>query len=888
MATEMLINTEEGHECRIAITKNGRLEELYVERASSASHVGNVYKGKITNVESSIQAAFVDFGLGKNGFLHISDINPTYFPKGQRSTEAVGRKRPQRDRPPIQECLRRGQEVVVQLTKEGIGTKGPTLTTYLSIPGRMLVMMPGMTRLGVSRKVDDEDARAQAKKALAELKIPNDMGFIVRTAGLNKSKRELSRDLNYLLRLWKNIKKEIKNTKAPVEIYQESDLVTRTIRDIYNSDIDRIICDHYPSARKVKQFLDVAMPRTKHVIEVYTGRAGLYHEFGVEEEIERIYSRKVEMASGGSLVIDQTEAMVAIDVNSGRFRKHSNAETTALKINQEAAAEIARQLRLRDLGGLILIDFIDMREDKNRRKVERALRDNIKDDRAKTKVLKMSAFGIIEMTRQRVGPGLKRSIYSPCQRCGGTGLIKSDESQALHAIRLIQRAVTNDAVAQIELAVLPSVAVQLANHQRTQLTELEQETGKRILIRADEEVGDEPVITCKNQRGSVVAWEHELKDKGSGKAKPPTVNIENYSPDADEKAAARQQAAEVPDPPAADTEADSDQEQPKPKSKRRRGGRRRKKSSKDDGGSGDKTSQGSDDKGSKDSGDGSGRKDSGKGDSNKDQDTSNSSDGKGGSDGSSASRSSDDSEDASQSKSKRRRRGRRGGRKHRRKSSGDSDSSNKGSDSKSDQDGNRSQDPSQGKPREDKPGRSDGGGKGSSRPSGSDASSQDKGKGGPSGGDGDGSKGSGGGKQSKSRDEIPWYKGGTARSILKRDDDGDDGSGGDGSEGGSDSGGSGSGGQADSGDADQKPAKPARKRSRRKSASKSAKSSDAETSDKGDTSDAGSSGGAPDDSGKSKDAPAKKKAIRRRKSTKKAAKKPEGDSDNKAEASAEN
>ncbi len=268
MPKEMLINTVEGQECRIAIVADGQLEELYIERVSSASHVGNIYKGRITNVEPSIQAAFVDFGLVKNGFLHISDVNPSYFPRNRRTAgEAVGRKKAHRDRPPIQECLRRGQEVIVQLTKEGIGTKGPTMTTYLSIPGRLLVMMPGMSRLGVSRKIEDDEARNKARAILADLKPPQDIGFIVRTAAIERPKREFQRDLNYLLRLWKSVKQRIQASRSPAEIYQESNLVTRTIRNVYNTDIERIICDNQDVAVKVKEFLDVALPRTRNLIE---------------------------------------------------------------------------------------------------------------------------------------------------------------------------------------------------------------------------------------------------------------------------------------------------------------------------------------------------------------------------------------------------------------------------------------------------------------------------------------------------------------------------------------------------------------------------------------------------------------------------------------------
>jgi len=526
MTKEMLINAVEPQECRIAILTDGLLEELYVERASSASYVGNIYKGRVTNVESAIQAAFVDFGGPKNGFLHISDLIAQYFPKGQKFSEPLGRKRSRKSRPPIQDCLRRGQELVVQITKEGIGTKGPTLTTYLSIPGRLLVMMPGMNRLGISRKLEDQEVRAKAQAVLAELSFPEGMGFILRTAGAHRGKRDMQSDLNYLLRLWKAVEKRIETSKAPAEIYQESDLVTRTIRDIYNTDIDRIICDSEPVARKVKEFLDVAIPRGRNTIELYVGTEGLFHEYGLEAEIEKIYSRRVELPSGGSLVIDQTEALVAIDINSGRFREHTDAETTAVKINTEAAAEIGRQLRVRDMGGVIIIDFIDMALAKNRHAVEKALRDALKPDRAKTKFLRMSSFGIAEMTRQRVRPALKESIYTPCAYCGGAGLIKSPESLALQVMRNLKRAVSSSSVAHIEVVVTPPVAHHLSNQMRREINRLEVETGKAIIIRADADLNGEQVrITCTNHRGSAIAWEQAPAPQAH-KPKLPTVNID--------------------------------------------------------------------------------------------------------------------------------------------------------------------------------------------------------------------------------------------------------------------------------------------------------------------------------------------------------------------------
>jgi len=570
MSREMLINTLEGHECRIAIVDDGRLHELYIERSSNASHVGNIYKGRVTNVEAGIQAAFVDFGLGKNGFLHMSDVHPQYFPRAKASaTESVGQKRSFRHRPPIQECLKRGQEVIVQMIKEGIGTKGPTLTSYISIPGRMLVMMPAMTKLGVSRKIEDDDSRAKARDLLAELDLPSDMGFIVRTAAIGRPKRELDRDLKYLKRLWENVQKVNKKVQAPAELYQESDLVTRTLRDIYNSDIKRIVCDHVDDAKAVKEFLRMAMPRGKHSVDVYTGKTGLFHDYGLEREIERMYARRVALPSGGSLVIDQAEALVAIDINSGKMRSHKDAETTALKTDVEAAEEIARQLRIRDLGGVIVIDFIDLRDERHIREVEGTLRDAIKDDRAKTKVGRMSQFGIVEMTRQRMRPSLKESITRTCSHCDGAGVVKSEESQTIQIIRLLQRICAIDDVATIQVTVNPEAAHHLGNIHRKQLVDLEMATGREIVVRSQPDLtGDEMTIICTNQRGSQVSWD---TPEPTPTKKKPSVKVKVAAVPLDEAAAPQ------PDKPADEPAVEGEGEEvKKPKRKRRRSSKKAK------------------------------------------------------------------------------------------------------------------------------------------------------------------------------------------------------------------------------------------------------------------------------------------------------------------------
>ena len=585
MAKEMLINTVEGQECRISVVNDGCLEELYIERSSAVSHVGNIYKGRVTNVESAIQAAFIDYGEPKNGFLHISDIHPDYFPKSRQSAEPVGRRRAHYDRPPIQDCLRRGQEVVVQMTKEGIGTKGPTMTTYLSIPGRLLVMMPGMSRLGVSRKIEDEELRSHARKILSEVKVPEGMGFIVRTAGAGKGKTDIQRDMNYLLRLWKAVTKQIKTAKAPAEIYRESDLVTRTIRDVYTNDIERVICDSEAVEKRVLDFLSVAVPRSKHTVELYTGTEGLYHDHGLEEELEKVYSRHVELPSGGSIVIDQTEALVAIDVNSGRSRQHSDAEMTAFRTNHEAAELIARQLRLRDLGGLVVIDFIDMRAEKNRRAIDRAFREAVKPDRAKTKILRINQFGLVEMTRQRLGPSLKSGAYRRCEACEGLGVIKSEESQALQVLRSLQRACAEEDVAHILVRATPSVAHHVNNYHRALIADIEADAGKTIIVQADPTLsGEECQITCTNARGSEIMAppQQPAKKKRSGKSG--RKKGSDKKDQTDEAAEARNEVRSERVTEAAETEDEQAEngEGGKKKARRRRGGRKRKRDRKDD------------------------------------------------------------------------------------------------------------------------------------------------------------------------------------------------------------------------------------------------------------------------------------------------------------------
>ena len=552
MKQEMLINVAQAEECRIAIVEDGLLEELYIERTNQDNYVGNIYKGKVVNLEPSIQAAFVDFGVGRNGFLHISDIEPQYYRQGgfdpnepidggRSYTREVDmgdseepelddnggepeidddddaprqqQRRPRRPRPgarprikpPIQDILRRGDELLVQVIKEGIGTKGPTLSTYISIPGRYLVLMPALGRVGVSRKIEDEEARRKLRDIMLELNPPKGVGFIVRTAGVDRTKRELSRDLAYLLRLWKVIVRRIKKTPGPCDIYEESDMIIRTIRDIFTGEVDAIHIDEPQAYERAKEFLQMVMPRYVSRLHLYEGREPLFHRYRLDEEISKIHQRKVPLRHGGSIVIDQTEALVAIDVNSGNFRADDSAEETAYQMNIHAAKEIARQLRLRDLGGVVVNDFIDMRKERHRRGVERALRDAVRRDRARTKILRTSPFGLIEMTRQRIRPSLKRSVYRDCPGCTGSGVVKTAESMAIEVVRMLILASHHPDACKISVTVADEVATYLNNKKRRELSRLEEETKVTVQILGAKGASPEHLaVDCQDAQGREV------------------------------------------------------------------------------------------------------------------------------------------------------------------------------------------------------------------------------------------------------------------------------------------------------------------------------------------------------------------------------------------------
>lgn len=526
----MLINVAQPEESRIAILVDGRLDELYIERKSQETYAGNIYRGKIVNLEPSIQAAFVDFGVGRNGFLHISDVEPEYFRQGgydpaevMRESDEMAEKAAERARetgrgnkhafkggrprnkPPIQEIFKRGDEVLVQVIKEGIGTKGPTLSTYISIPGRYLVLMPALGRVGVSRKIEDEDDRKRLRRCMLDLNPPKGLGFIVRTAGAKRREKDLQRDLEYLLRLWSSIVRRLKSTDQPGLIYEESDLIIRTIRDIFTADIDEISIDEKETYERTRDFLKQVMPLFADRLEYYDDPVPLFHKYRLDEEIALINQRQVALPGGGSIVIDPTEALVAIDVNSGSFRGEASAEENAFRLNLAAAKEIARQLRLRDLGGVIVNDFIDMRKESHRRKVEHALRDAMANDRARTKILRTSPFGLVEMTRQRIRPSLKRSIYTDCPCCNGRGLVKTAESMSIEVIRMLALACRNEHIARVTVRVNDLVAAHLNNKKRREISAMEDRGNMTVQILGSEGLYPEHLeMDCRDTRGEIV------------------------------------------------------------------------------------------------------------------------------------------------------------------------------------------------------------------------------------------------------------------------------------------------------------------------------------------------------------------------------------------------
>lgn len=471
MSDTMLVNVVNEEESRIAIVSGGRLEELSVETAAHEQIEGNIYKAKVVKIIPSLDAVFVDYGREKNGFLSFPDIHPKYFAEGARGADG----------------LRRGQELLVQVRKGEIGQKGAALTTYVSIPGRYIVLMPLVNKKGVSRRIQDEEARRELKEVLEGSGIPEDMGYIVRTAGHEQTKQDLSRDVSYLLRLWKKIEAQFEAGKGPSLLYQESDIVIRTIRDYFRPSLQELWVDNEEIYEQVLGFFRAVMPWYTKRVNLYQERAPLFSKFDLENQIASIYEKAVALPSGGSIVLEQTEALVSVDVNSGKTMKGKDIEETAFIANQEAAVEVARQLRLRDLGGLVVIDFIDMRSSSKRNEVRKTLHKALKEDKARTDIGAISKFGLLELSRQRIKPAGFASTGT-CPSCGGTGKVRSVDSFGLAMLRLVHSTLAKRGGAptrQVRLGLPQEVAVYLLNRKRRALSDLETDFATTVAVFAE-------------------------------------------------------------------------------------------------------------------------------------------------------------------------------------------------------------------------------------------------------------------------------------------------------------------------------------------------------------------------------------------------------------------
>src|SRR5450830_1413814 len=447
----MLINATQPEELRVALVDGQRLYDLDIESGAREQKKANIYKGRITRIEPSLEAAFVDFGSERHGFLPLKEISRVYFKKAPEG------------RVNIKDVLSEGQEVIVQVEKEERGNKGAALTTFISLAGRYLVLMPNNPRGGgVSRRIEGED-RNELRDVMAQLEVPNGMSIIARTAGIGRNFEELQWDLNYLLQLWTAIEGASTMQSGPFLIYQEGSLVIRAIRDYFQPDIGEILIDTPDIHEQAIQFMNHVMPGNVPRVKLYSDEIPLFSRFQIEHQIETAFSREVRLPSGGAIVIDHTEALVSVDVNSGRSTKGADIEQTAFNTNLEAAEEVARQLRLRDLGGLVVIDFIDMESQRNQREVENALRDALHFDRARVQTGKISRFGLLELSRQRLRPSLGETNHIPCPRCSGTGHIRGIESTALHILRITQEDAMKDNSAIIQVQLPVEVATFLLN-----------------------------------------------------------------------------------------------------------------------------------------------------------------------------------------------------------------------------------------------------------------------------------------------------------------------------------------------------------------------------------------------------------------------------------------
>ncbi len=530
----MLINATQREELRVAIVDGQSLYDLDIETPSKEQKKANIYKGRITRVEPSLEACFVDYGAERHGFLPLKEISRQYFTPGVDHNKAG-----------IRELLKEGQELLVQVDKEERGSKGAALTTFISLAGRYLVLMPNNPRAGgVSRRIEGDD-RANLKEALDQLQLPEDMGLIIRTAGMGREADELQWDLDYLLQVWKAIDEAARARPAPFLIYQESKLIIRALRDYLRNDIGEVLIDSEELYNDARDFMQQVMPQNLRKLKLYKDTVPLFSRFQIETQIENAFERSVRLPSGGSIVIDQTEALTAIDINSAKATKGGDIEETAFNTNLEAAVEVARQLRIRDAGGLIVIDFIDMDNPKHQRDVEEKLRDALRHDRARVQIGRISRFGLLEMSRQRLRPSLGESTQSVCPRCEGHGRIRSVESLSLSVLRLVEEQAMKENTGQVLVQAPPQVANFLLNEKRASVVEIEQRHEVPVIIVADDkletphfeiqrirraEVGEEPKPSYERLTPAQIAPPPQVAKPGVEPEKPAVSGVVPASP----------------------------------------------------------------------------------------------------------------------------------------------------------------------------------------------------------------------------------------------------------------------------------------------------------------------------------------------------------------------
>jgi len=499
MSKQMIINASASEEMRVAILESDpsgerRLLDLDIENQARSKHKGNIYKGIVANVEDSLEAAFIEFGDDKQAFLALSEVRPALYPAELRGNR----------RPKISDVLKRGQEIIVQVTKDEIGNKGAAVTTYLSLPGRYVVLMHSdEAGGGVSRKVDDEQARRRAREILNHIDVPDGMAVIIRTAGVSRPRLDLYRDLKNLAQNWENIDRGAALGRAPTLLYREPDLVVRTIRDYLAPDINKVIIDAEEEFEELKGYFEATSPESVGLLELHSSKQPVFEKYGIENAIEELFERQVKLPSGGYLVIDQTEALVAIDVNSGRSTRENDHEATVYKTNLEAAREVGRHLRLRDMGGIIVVDFIDMVNRRHDRDVERAIREAMKDDKARVKISRISENGTMEITRQRLRQAHRLVSHTPCPHCSGTGIVRDPRGLAVRALRELSNKIAKAGANIARLCVrLPvEVANILANTKRRELLELGDEHQVLIDVVADARLEGSEIRYDEERRG---------------------------------------------------------------------------------------------------------------------------------------------------------------------------------------------------------------------------------------------------------------------------------------------------------------------------------------------------------------------------------------------------